>query len=434
MLIEVTTFKGLVPKIIDPALLPVGNSQKAVNCRFDHGGVSSLEEDTPVQDLSSPPLSIYRNSDGNFFVFSSDTDICTAPLANDAYGRVFFVQNGSLRVTDQSLYKKGTGNYPRSSYNPSPLAPVSAPTVTAYPSTGDPTLEETRGYVYTYVNGYGSEGPPSPVSNLVDLWDGDTVVISGIVTSVNSDYNVKSIRIYRINQSSTGAQFQFVAEVNILDSTYTDTELDSSLGEVLPSLEWDAAPTGIKGLIALPNGSFAGFFGNTLCFSEPYYPHAWPVKYQKSVDKPIVGLGSFGTTVAVLTSGKPKLAVGDQPSNVVMEDMDLGFAAMSKRGIVQAGDMVIYPSPEGLIAISPTVRDNLTELLLSRENWSLLYNPPSITAFFWEGHYVAFYTKLSGETAGFIFNIRNKELNDISFVATAGYRDPGTGILFLAVI
>lgn len=85
---------------------------------------------------------------------------------------------------------------------------------------------------------------------------------------------------------------------------------------------------GIKGIISLPNGSLAGFVGNILCFSEPYHPHAWPVSYQKYVDKPIVALGAFGTTIAVLTADKPYLAVGSHSSNVVMEAMDLGHACI----------------------------------------------------------------------------------------------------------
>jgi len=294
----------------------------------------------------------------------------------------------------------------------------------------DATLVETRGYVYTFVNGYGSEGPPSPVSELVDVYDGDKVSISGLTTSIDSDYNITKKRIYRLNQSSTGAQYQFVIELDVAISSYDDEIEDSSLGEVLASAEWDGPPIGIKGIIALPNGALAGYVNNILCFSEPYYPHAWPVSYQKYVDKPIVALGAFGTTIAVLTSGRPYLAVGSHPSNVVMEAMDLGHSCMSKRGTVQAGDVVIYPAPDGIVAIGPSIREVLTEGIISREDWNSRYNPPSITAFYWEGHYVAF-CNVGRRNFGFIFNVKTKELTDLTFYATAGYRDPGTGMLFL---
>ncbi len=294
----------------------------------------------------------------------------------------------------------------------------------------DATLIETRGYVYTLVNGYGAEGPPSPVSELVDVYDGDLVNITGLDTSADSDYNITKKRIYRLNQSSSGSEYQFVAEIGIALSSYDDEIEDASLGELLASAEWDGPPIGIKGIISLPNGSLAGFVDNILCFSVPYYPHAWPVSYQRYVDKPIVALGAFGTTVAVLTSGRPYLAVGSHPSNVVMEAMDLGHACMSKRGTVQAGDVIVYPAPDGLVAVGPSVREVLTDDIISREDWNEKYNPSSITAFYWEGHYVAF-CNIGRRNFGFIFNIKTKELTDLTFYATAGYRDPGTGILFL---
>jgi hypothetical protein len=292
----------------------------------------------------------------------------------------------------------------------------------------DQTLMETRGYVYTFVNGYGAEGPPSPVSDLIDVFDGNAVTVGAMDLSPDTateKYNIKFKRIYRLNQSSTGAEYQFVAEIPITTITYTDTILDADLGEGLQTLEWDAPPLGLQGIISLPNGSLCGFVGNLLCFSVPYYPHAWPASYQRSTDSPIVGLGSFGTTVAVLTSNTPYLAVGSDPSNVVMEEMDMGLAAMSKRGIVQAGDIVVYPSPEGLAAIGSGVREVLTEGILSRQDWQKLYNPGSLDGYYWEGKYIGFYDN-NGKKAGFMFDIKTKDLTDLPFYATAGYREPGT--------
>jgi hypothetical protein len=175
------------------------------------------------------------------------------------------------------------------------------------------------------------------------------------VSSATADpkYSLSLMRIYRLNQNASGAEYQFVAETALATEYYTDTVLDSSLGEILATTEWDGPPSGIKGLIALPDGSLAGFVDNILCRSVPRYPHAWPASYQKATEKPIVGLGAFGTTIVVLTESQPYLAVGDDPSNVVMEKVDPGFSCSSKRGIVQAGEVTLYPSPEGLSAIAP---------------------------------------------------------------------------------
>lgn len=511
MLIKVDKYGGRVPQILDPAALPENRSQEAANCRFDRGGVTALRNDLPVADQVKVGtlLTIYRYSDGNFFTWLSDVDVCAAPDPADAYGRVYYTENGEFKVTDKNKYKAGGNAYPMESYNPCPPAPATAPTVVAesilttvttltitdsncieangtynlifsggggsgatgtytvasnlitevnlatggvYTSnpavstqTGDgaviatgvqdQTLMETRGYVYTFVNGYGAEGPPSPVSTLIDIFDGNTATISAMALSPDTatqKYNITKKRIYRLNQSSTGASYQFVAEVDITDTGYSDTVLDSALGEVLATTEWDAPPVGIQGIIALPNGSLVGFVGNLLCYSVPGYPHAWPASYQKSTDHAIVALGAFGTTVGVLTSGVPYLAVGNDPSNVVMETMDLGHSCMSKKGTVQAGDVIVYPSPEGLVAIGSGIREVITEGVMTRKDWQDLYNPESLNGYYWEGKYIGFYEN-NGVKSGFMFDIKSKDLTDLTFYAAAGYRDPGTGVLFLVL-
>src|SRR5208283_845620 len=48
-------------------------------------------------------------------------------------------------------------------------------------SGSDPTLEETRSYVYTYMNSYGEEGPPSPPSSpLLSIYNGNLVTVSNL--------------------------------------------------------------------------------------------------------------------------------------------------------------------------------------------------------------------------------------------------------------
>jgi hypothetical protein len=403
---------------------------------------------------------------------------------------------------------------------------TAAPTVATQSGLGiviaaikDPTFIETRGYVFTLVNGYGEEGPPSPVSNLIDVFDGDTVEIidlGGVSTlghplqnantwsingttvvfidadpgydigfqvgfnlgygiefrtitnvegvgiyivdssyssnesagpgagywfrqlftnidSYSSSYNILTKRIYRLNQSASGAQYQFVAEIPVATTTHTDTTLDASLGEVLASIEWDGPPAGIKGLIALPNGVMAGFVGNLLCLSVPKYPHAWPASYQKATDRDIVALGSFGTTIIVLTEGQPYIAVGNDPANVVMERIELALSCVSKRGVVDFGEFVLYPSPQGLAMVGPSARDLLTKDLMIAEEWTALFNPSTISAYYWQGKYVGFYTLTNGAKAGFLFDPKTMDLVDLDFYATAGYHDKATGTLYLIV-
>lgn len=327
--------------------------------------------------------------------------------------------------------------------------------VVVAPTTIDLTLLETRGYIYTFVNGYGEEGPPSFVSNLIDTYDGKAVTLTGMsipseITPANDDllgatgldysyYNIQYKRIYRINQLAGGsAQYQFVAEIPANDTNYIDNVLDSSLGEVCPSLEWDQAPIGMKGLIALANGVLAGFIQNAVCFSVPYYPHAWVVAWQKPTTRNIVALGAFGTTVCAVTEGQPYLVVGNHPADAVMEKMDVGLSCMSKRGLIHIGNIIVYPSPEGLIGISAAGIDLLMgdAFITNRSEfrqWWLKYNPTTLSGYYWEGKYIGFYMGLDGIGAGFIFDLKTRDMVDLDFYATAGYYDPTEGILYLVI-
>jgi len=437
MLLAIDKFGGLVPRVKDPSLLPSNKAQLATNATFDEGGVrpykGNLFDSLPGKALPATIFRYYGDSQTVFFTWTTDVDAIKPPIPGDAYNRIFYTENGELRVTDNDHFDVGGTAYPMEYHLPSPPAPTAAPVVTGTPVGPDPTLLETRGYVYTFVNSYGAEGPPSPVSNLLDIYDGNTVTVSGMSTAPDALYDVLYKRIYRLNQASGGyAEYQFVEEIAVATTSYSDTTLDSALSEVLQSTEWDGAPAGMQGLISLPNGVCAGFVGNILCLSVPGFPHAWPVSYQKTMDTNIVGLGAFGTTIVVLTEGIPYLNVGNDPSNTVTERVQ-GFKCLSKTGIVQAGEAVIYPSPEGLVAIGPGGSELITWDVLTPDDWSN-YAPETIKAYYWQGKYVAFYTRGTAPhntMAGFIFDLKTKDLVPLDFYASAGYYDKADGTLYL---
>jgi len=385
---------------------------------------------------------VYYNDNKKYFLnWDSDVDVVKTPLANDKYNRIFYTENGVLRVTDKDLLPLDPNNAltvdPLYSLLPCPPVPTLNPEASGTAYGVDETLKETRGYVYTFVNKYGQEGPPSEVSDLIDIYDGNNVTVGNMDTSVDSSYAVDTKRIYRINQSAgENGQFQFVAEINLTQPTYEDFIFDSGLGEIIPD-SWEAAPTGINGLISLPNQVLAGFIGNIVCFSYPKYPHAWPVVYQKILDKNVVGLGSYGTTVIALTEGQPYVIVGDNPASSVAEKIEIGHSCVSKKGIVDINGITVYPGPEGLVGIGSKGSDLLTYELMTQKQWSE-YNPSSIEAYYWENKYVAFYSTLD-KKAGFIFDPKTKDFIDLDrqndtysfFYATAGYHDQIDGTLYL---
>jgi hypothetical protein len=304
----------------------------------------------------------------------------------------------------------------------------------------NPTLDNTRYYTYTYVNAYGDEGPPCPnLSNKVEWIDGETVSLSTAETRPGGPYNLVAVNVYRTNTTASGSsQYQLVyqADISMLGNLPVDDVASAALGEVLQTLEWDGPPSGVTGLIALPNEGLAAYSGNTLLLSVPGYPHAWPVSYQKAMERPIMGLAAWGTTVVVLTTGVPYAVIFTDPSNSVPEKIETGYSCASKRGVVDMGEFWIYPSPEGLVGIGQGMNKLLTESIFTREAWQAAYQPDTINSFMWEGKYIGFYGNVRSHStshAGFMFDIKTGDFIDLDFYATAGYRNPATGILYLMV-
>jgi hypothetical protein len=334
------------------------------------------------------------------------------------------------------------------------------------PPTPDLTLAQTKAFTYTLVNEYGQEGPPwvpgEGQSQIVSpFYEGNVLhfEVQYPFTDSKSDqdwdpkYKLKYVRVYLSNETSSGtSQFQLVTEFELAEGAmqrttfaYDHAIYSSNLGVVCPSLDWSQPPgyvngipvgdssvgPGLHGLNEVPGGIIGGFSGNQVCLSVPNFPHAWPVTQQYAVDTDVVGIGGFGTTIVALTLGQPYLAVGNDPANVVMEKIGDAMSCLSKRGIVSVNGTTIYPCPEGLKAIGPSIDDVLTKDLMTKEQWAALYNPSSINAYYWEGKYVSFYQLSSGARGGFLFDLKTKDLINLNTYCPSGYYDPANGRLNL---
>ena len=173
----------------------------------------------------------------------------------------------------------------------------------------------------------------------------------------------------------------------------------------------------MQGLVVMPNGILAGFKGRDICFSVPFMPHAWPVNYRLSVDSDIVALGVFGQSMVVATKERPYIVTGTDPSGMSLEKLEINQSCVSKRGLVDMGYSVIYPSPDGLVEIRNGAVNLVTRTVFSRDQWQAL-NPEAIVAFFWEGRY-CFFT----EEAGYLYVPSEPNLSELEAGASAGYTD-----------
>lgn len=263
----------------------------------------------------------------------------------------------------------------------------------------------TRAYTVTFVTDWDEESAPSPVSDLLDLDQNDHVQIEA--PSPTAGRHIVGWRLYRSSTTDRGAAFQLVADeaasnavmkdgafayFDIGNLSFLDTKRQEELQEPCATLTWVEPPEGLKGLVGLPNGIMAGFFGSTLCLSEPYAPYAWPVEYQQTLKYPLVGLGVFGQTVVVLTEGHPYYASGADSASMSAQEIEVPQACIAKRTIAAVEGGVMYASPDGLCLASASGVQVLTHEAFSKDDWQALMNGAAFGAYS-DGSYFLFTTE-----------------------------------------
>jgi hypothetical protein len=208
--------------------------------------------------------------------------------------------------------------------------------------------------------------------------------------------------------------------------------------EPLPSLEWNAPPDDLTGLIALPNGMMAAFRGKELWFCEPWRPHAWPQKYVLTMDYNIVGLGAFGTSVVVATEGQPYIASGTAPDTMAQEKLELNLPCINARGLVDLGYAVAYPSHDGLVVVSSAGARVVTDQLMTRNDW-LKTAPDRFVSGQFFGLYFASYEYIdpagNARRGSFIIDLTGQEafMKRTNYEADATFYDIATGKLYLCM-
>lgn len=263
----------------------------------------------------------------------------------------------------------------------------------------------TRSYVFTFVSTWGEEGPPSPPSTPTDVRYDSAVHVSTpqVIVGPSAYGGVNRVRVYRAEAGSTGASFFFVTELAIdwpsYSFSFVDDVEEGSLGEVLPSLDWTPPVNNMRGMTQMPNGFLVAFAGNTLFFSEPFMPHAWPDKYRKTVREDIVGIAVYGQTLVVATKGKPYLAYGTDPASITPIELDQSLtfeaACLHKGSVVAVGSGVAYASNDGMVLVNSSGAQNVTGTMFRKEQWLTLMSA-GMEAVFHDSRYIMFSRDASG--------------------------------------
>lgn len=250
------------------------------------------------------------------------------------------------------------------------------------------SIAQTRFYLVTFVNDRGEESAPSPPSTQqnVDQYSSTTIT----KPTVPASRNIDKWRVYRSTTTADLTVFQFVAEFVVATATYIDTVSNEALGEVIPTIGWDEPISGLKGLVSMPNGIMAAFKDNTLHFCEPYAPYAFPPDYRVTTEFSIVGLGVFGQTLFVGTTGNPYVISGSDSASMSSVKLESNQSCVSRRSIASVPGGVIYASPDGLCLVSSSGVQVVTRSVFTREDWQALV-PSSIFGTAHEDIYYFFY-------------------------------------------
>jgi len=294
----------------------------------------------------------------------------------------------------------------------------------------DETEKETRGYVYTFVTDQGEEGPPSPIT-VIDVYSDSTIDLSDLADDTSggdhSFFDAALKRIYRSVTAATGTRLHFIGEIPYSSFTFTDDIDPAEIGEPLPSESWDMPPEDMRGIVTMPNGILAGFAGRDICFSVPFMPHAWPIEYRMNVDSDIVAMAVFGQSMVIATKERPYIVTGTDSASMSMEKMEINQSCVSKRGMVDMGYSVIYPSPDGLIEVKQGSVQNITRTLFSREQWQAL-KPETIRAYANEGRYF-----FSSDEISYILNPTQPTMTRVPYSFGAGFTDIQEDELYMLV-
>ncbi len=372
--LSLAQFSGEVPKV-NPRLLANGGAQAAFNVRLDDGGLTPMRWARFAYHF--PTGSAYQTifKDGDTWMgWDKPVNVVRGPVANN---RLYITGDGAPKLMiDGQTY---------------PLAlafPTAAPVATLTAGTVDDDLSSTVVYAYTWVTQFDEESEPSQLSNEV-LWSpGCTITLTGFGIPP-AGRAVNRMRIYRA-QTATGGNtgLFFLAERDVSTAPYVDAY--GELNEAIPSVSYNAPPDDLTGIIALPNGMMAAFVGKTLCFCEPFLPHAWPEKYQLQTDFPIVGLGAFGSSLVVTTTGNPYVVTGTAPENMTMERLEVNLPCINPRSIVDLGYSIAYASHQGLVVVSSAGASVATSQVIARDDWMMM-SPGTMVAAQYDGRYMAAY-------------------------------------------
>ncbi|HDM8192338.1 TPA: hypothetical protein P0E30_003771 [Vibrio harveyi] len=429
--IDVAAFYGERPKV-PPRGLPNEYAVTAKDCQLEVGNLEpykGLLDTAELLDIQHKTIFKFKDW---WFKWTTDVDVAMSPVINDPWDRVYFTSSTGLRVTNNQIFN-GSGTLPAASFPvgiPAPQNAIVAVEIppNPLPAADDADDDETRFYVYTLVSEQGEEGPQSPISNQLDVKYPASTVQLTFSNEASLAGNVLTRRIYRSATEGGVSVFEKVADIPISQATFVDNVGPDDLGDPLESETFEAPNSKMKFIKLMPNGILAGGFDRTVCFSEPYLPHAFPPGYQLTTEHEIVAMETVDNMLLVGTKGNPWVFQGVSSDAISGRKLRSEQACVSKRSMRNIDSMIIYASANGLCAFTGGDVVLLTDEIIKLEQWQAL-RPETIEAYYYDSKYVAFYGPNLDKA--FIFDPKSGSLTFHTIGSNLGFYDQKDGTLYV---
>ncbi len=407
--IKINRFGGVIPRYVG-TLLRENMASHASNVKLYNGALEPFRMPKQIKEVPDAHIkTLHRLRNCCWLTFDK-------PCVNIA----------EWLPTCERVYVTGTHNYPVVSFVDKDNChldykrvglPIPNPPTVVYSSleVTDKT-SSARAYVYTYVNSFNEEGPPSLATPVVTV---DAAVTATITfPEPPPGWDIKAIRIYRlahtfIDGTQSGQELHsdyfYVGQIASSQRKFTDHVPDNELVEALVSHQYTPPPAGLKNIVALTDGVLAGSIGNQVWFSEPYQPQAWPVDYMLSLDDDVRALTFSNGVLYALTDGHP-YAISEQLQQEQncrqVKRMPKSAPIVSGKSSVAVPNGVVYACNDGLMLVSANNMSLLTGPWYSKDDWQALLPHQMIGAMV-QGQYMGVTCKGS-----FLFDIRDGVEND----------------------
>lgn len=422
-ILKLIGFSGEIPRLM-PRLLPEAAAQNATNARLESGDLAPYRKPKFIERITSIPAgqikTIYRHGN-TWLAWDKAVYAAPGPVAAD---RLYVMGDGKPKmIVGGSTFDLAV---------PRPATALTAST--GGTGTGDKFV---RVYAYTWVTDFGEESEPCPISNEVEWQSGMTVTLSGF-EAIPTGRNITTQRIYRSQTTLSGTDLFLIDERTATTADFVDNFPQNEINDPLPSLNWNAPPDDLTGLIPLPNGMMAAFRGKQIYFCEPYRPHAWPEVYALTLDYNVVALGAYGTTIIAATDGQPYAISGASPEVMQQEKLELNLPCINARGLVDLGYAIAYPSHDGMVVASSGGARVVTDSLMTRDDWLKTAPDRYVSAQFYGRYFASYeYVNPRGDavSGSFIFDLTGKDpfLHRTNHKADAAWYSITEGKLYFCV-